>query len=106
MDMCIKDKDVILIVYFNSLYYNLFLQRLCFNYNHTTPETIVSESLESIEGMAYDWMSESLFWVDARTNDNKTKIEVARSNGFHRRVLVNSSHLDRPRAIALYPQHG
>ena len=68
-------------------------------------QTIVRENLDSIEGMALDWMAGNLFWVDAGTT-SRQKIEMARDDGSHRRTVVNSTQLDKPRAIALYPQHG
>ena len=47
-------------------------------------------------------MSDQLFWVDAGRNN---KIEVARSDGTHRKTLI-SQGLDKPRALALYPKYG
>ena len=60
----------------------------------------------SIESIALDWMSDSLYWVDA----NKKTIEVAKSNGHHRRVLIDNKNdsrmLERPRAIVVNPKFG
>lgn len=42
---------------------------------------IVREYLSSVEGMAYDWMSDNIIWVDA---GSPAKIELARSDGSHR----------------------
>ena len=81
-------------------------QRLCLSQNDTMDdrqETIIGDRLESVEGLAYDWMSHNIYWVDASRNP---KIEIARADGTHRRVLINDTWLDKPRAIALAPRHG
>jgi hypothetical protein len=64
--------------------------------------------MEAVEGLAFDWMSRNIYWVDAAL---KT-ISVARANGTFRRTLIknpsnnNTWPLDRPRGIAVDPMHG
>ena len=81
-------------------------QKLCFSSDDSgRVETIVRENMESIEGMSLDWLTGNLYWVDAGTNGTQ-KIEVARSDGRHRRRLIDRQHLDRPRAVITHPQSG
>ena len=78
----------------------------CLRGANVTQRTVVSERLDNIEWLAYNWMSGLLYFVDAV---NK-RIEVVTVNGTHRKVIIdnrlNNSVLDLPRAIALYPQKG
>ena len=72
--------------------------------------------MDSIEGLALDWMSKVLFWVDA----GNRRIEIIKVAGCpfdqpacDRKVLIKNSTtsgsehvLDRPRAIVVYPKLG
>ncbi|XP_023026610.2 sortilin-related receptor [Leptinotarsa decemlineata] len=79
--------------------------RQCFN-NGSSMEILVSTDLSSIEGMALDWISKTLYLVDGF----RVKIELIRTNinhsGHMRRTILNSSVLRKPRGIALHPQAG
>ena len=74
----------------------------CLRGNNVTQRTIISERLENIEGLAFNWMSRQLFFVDAV---NK-RIEVVRLDGTHRKVIISNDTLDSPRAIAVHPERG
>lgn len=74
---------------------------LCLRGENVTRKVIASENLDVIEGLAYNWMSHQIFWVDA----GHRRIEVARVDGSHRKVLINST-LDQPRAIIVSPRTG
>jgi Low-density lipoprotein receptor repeat class B len=78
----------------------------CLRGANVTQRTVVSERLDNIEGLAYNWMSGLLYFVDAI---NK-RIEVVTVNGTHRKVIIDNissnNTLELPRAIALYPQKG
>jgi hypothetical protein len=79
----------------------------CLRGDNVTQRTVVSERLDNIEGLAYNWMNGLLYFVDAT---NK-RIEVVTTSGTHRKVILSNSDnstavLDSPRAIALYPQKG
>ena len=63
-------------------------------------QTLVT-GVQRAEGLALDWLSGNIYWVDAEAK----KIEVARKDGKHRKVLI-SNNLDRPRAITLHPMNG
>jgi hypothetical protein len=65
------------------------------------PQILLRDQLELIEGLAYDWMSDQLFWVDA---DRKV-IEAAKADGSHRRALITEG-LEKPRSIVVHPKRG
>lgn len=56
--------------------------------------------------MAYDWMSQNLYFVDGALS----KIEVIRTNskipGHMRRTVLGPIHLKKPRGIAVHPRAG
>ena len=62
--------------------------------------------LRSVEGLAFDWVSKNLYFVDG---ERKT-LEVIRTDisnfGRMRRTLLNSDTLDNPRGITLHPRLG
>ena len=60
-------------------------------------EVIVSEGINSPEGLALDWLAKRLYWVDDRSNT----VEVVNTDGSDRRVLKDG--LDRPRDIVVDP---
>ncbi|KAK6173276.1 hypothetical protein SNE40_016756 [Patella caerulea] len=79
------------------------IKRLCLNANENrTVINIVSSKLQTVEALVYDWTAKTIYWVDSEA---KT-IEVATRNGDFRRILINETHLDRPRSIAINPRHG
>lgn len=63
---------------------------------------IINSGLETVEALAFEPLSQLLYWVDAGFK----KIEVANPDGDFRLTIVNSSVLDRPRALVLVPQEG
>ena len=60
-------------------------------------EVIVSEGINSPEGLALDWVTKRLYWVD----DTRNTVEVVNTDGSDRRVLKDG--LDRPRGIVADP---
>ena len=60
-------------------------------------EVIVSEGINSPEGLALDWLAKRLYWVDDMSNT----VEVVNTDGSDRRVLKDG--LDRPRDIVVDP---
>lgn len=81
------------------------ISRQCFG-NSTTQEVVVDTDLASIEGMALDWISNVLFFVDGM----RRKIEAVRtdltSQGRMRATILNSTVLSKPRGIAVHPRAG
>lgn len=79
--------------------------RQCFT-NGSAAEVLVASDLASIEGMAYDWISHTLYFVDGV----RSKIELIRTDinysGRMRRTVLDSRVLKKPRGIALHPQAG
>ncbi|XP_045481036.1 sortilin-related receptor-like isoform X2 [Harmonia axyridis] len=74
--------------------------------NGSVPEILVSNELASIEGMAFDWISNTLYFVDGK----RAKIELIRTDIHHsgrmRRTILGENVLKKPRGIALHPKHG
>lgn len=81
------------------------INRQCFT-NGSKLETLVSKDLASIEGMAYDWISKTLYFVDG----TMSKIELIRTDINHsgrmRRTILDSKILKKPRGIAVHPVAG
>ena len=69
--------------------------------NGSNVETIIRYGLEYPEGMAVDWVSKNIYWVDTGSK----RIEVARTDGSARRVIVWKD-LQQPRALAIDPADG
>lgn len=80
--------------------------RQCLNNGDHAPEIIVKTDLASIEGMALDWISNLLFFVDGM----RAKIEVVRTDLTHegrmRRTILGPDVLSKPRGIAVHPTSG
>jgi hypothetical protein len=70
------------------------------------PEILVETELSSIEGMALDWVSNVLYFVDGM----RAKIEIIRTDMDHegrmRRTILGPDKLMKPRGIAVHPVKG
>ncbi|XP_041779439.1 low-density lipoprotein receptor-related protein 2 [Anopheles merus] len=62
------------------------------------PQEIISTGLDLVEGLAYDWIGQNLYWLDSKLNT----IEVAHENGSNRLVLVREN-ITQPRGMCLDP---
>ena len=67
----------------------------------TTGYRTIVHGLESIEGLAVDWMAGNVYWVDPSYD----VIEVARLNGSSRMVII-SGDMDKPNSIVVHPIQG
>ncbi|KAG8180027.1 hypothetical protein JTE90_026630 [Oedothorax gibbosus] len=63
--------------------------------------TIVSENLDTVDGIAVDWVYGHIYWTDTVKN----KIEVSDKTGKIRKTIIGED-LDEPRAIVLDPLEG
>ncbi|XP_028028555.1 low-density lipoprotein receptor-related protein 4-like [Bombyx mandarina] len=68
--------------------------------NMSESKTIISQKLETPNGLGVDWIANNIYWTD---NEHKV-IEVARLDGSSRKVLITG--LTEPRALALFPAKG
>lgn len=79
--------------------------RQCMN-NGSKREILVSNDLASVEGLAYDWISHNLYFVDG----TRAKIEMIRTDVNHwgrmRHTILDTKILKKPRGIALHPVRG
>lgn len=64
-------------------------------------EVVVQHGLATPEGLAVDWITGKLYWIDS----NLDQIEVAKLNGDMRATLI-AGGMEHPRAIALDPGQG
>nr|CAD7443909.1 unnamed protein product [Timema bartmani] len=82
------------------------ISRQCLSDGSQGAEILVKTNLDSIEGMALDWVSNTLYFVDGM----RTKIEVVRTDihyeGRMRRTILDSRNLKKPRGIAVHPMEG
>ena len=62
---------------------------------------VVEFGLDFPDGMAVDWVAGNVYWTDMSFN----RIEVARTDGRARRVLIWSD-LTRPSSLAVNPSDG
>ncbi|KAG0730038.1 Low-density lipoprotein receptor-related protein [Chionoecetes opilio] len=65
------------------------------------PQVLVGSGLDLVEGLAYDWITGNLYWVDSRLN----ALEVARRDGSQRIILLNKN-ISQPRGLCLDPLDG
>lgn len=59
---------------------------------------LVGSGLDLVEGLAYDWITGNLYWVDSRLN----ALEVSRRDGSQRIILLNKN-ISQPRGLSLDP---
>ncbi|XP_049769267.1 sortilin-related receptor-like [Schistocerca cancellata] len=80
--------------------------RQCLNGSEIYHEILVSSNLSSVEGMALDWVSHHLYFVDGV----RSMIEVVRTDlnveGRMRATILSPPTLSKPRGIAVHPQQG
>lgn len=69
--------------------------------NSTGRENILASQNEGVEGLAFDWAAQNLYYIDSRKGTLNV-INVADKS--QRRTLLSS--LKRPRAIVLHPNRG
>ncbi|KAK9880927.1 hypothetical protein WA026_013260 [Henosepilachna vigintioctopunctata] len=62
---------------------------------------IISNGLDLVEGLAYDWIGGNIYWLDSKLNT----IEVSKENGTNRIVLVKEN-ITQPRGMCLDPSPG
>jgi hypothetical protein len=67
-------------------------------FTHSILTDVIRWGLESPGGIAIDWIHDTIFWTDSGTR----RVEVATLDG-RLRVIIASSDLDKPRAIAVHP---
>lgn len=70
----------------------------------SVPEFIISDNLQSPDGISVDWIGRNIFWVDAKIQGDP-EIGVARLDGKYRRSLITTG-LGSPRAIVVHPVKG
>ncbi|XP_077257889.1 low-density lipoprotein receptor-related protein 2-like [Temnothorax americanus] len=64
-------------------------------------QDIMSTGLDLVEGLAYDWIGQNLYWLDSKLNT----IEVAKETGTGKMILVKEN-ITQPRGMCLDPNPG
>ena len=67
----------------------------------TGKENVLASQNEGVEGLAHDWISNNLYYIDSRKG---TLNVISINNSTNRRVLLKN--LKRPRAIVVHPNRG
>ncbi|XP_044735048.1 low-density lipoprotein receptor-related protein 2-like [Chrysoperla carnea] len=85
------------------IYYSDVLQNVIYrvHLNGSSKEVIVASQIESVEGLAVDWASKNLYYIDSRKG---TLNVLSTRNVTYRRTLLKN--LKRPRGIVLHPNKG
>ncbi|KAK4326779.1 hypothetical protein Pmani_002796 [Petrolisthes manimaculis] len=65
------------------------------------PEVLVGSGLGLVEGLAYDWITGNLYWVDS----GLIAMEVSRRDGSGCMVLLNKN-ISQPRGLSIDPFEG
>ncbi|KAG8239205.1 hypothetical protein J437_LFUL018795 [Ladona fulva] len=80
--------------------------RQCFSPEKMLPEKLISTDLHTVEDLAFDYISNLLFFVDPR----RKKIEVIKTDvvGMDRmrRTILDLNVVEMPRGITLHPKKG
>lgn len=71
------------------------------NRNGSELKEVISNGLDLVEGIAFDWVGRNLYWVDSRLHT----LEATDEWGKHR-VVVLSRNVSQPRGIVLDPDTG
>ncbi|RVE42510.1 hypothetical protein evm_012839, partial [Chilo suppressalis] len=85
------------------IYYSDVLQDVIYRVhrNGTTREIVLASQNEGVEGLAVDWASKNLYYIDSRKG---TLNVLSTRNVAHKRTLLKD--LKRPRAIVVHPNKG
>jgi Low-density lipoprotein receptor repeat class B len=66
-------------------------------------QVLVSDDVNTPDGLAYDWVHRNLYWTDAG-RDCIEVLGLYGANDYMRKTLI-STGLDEPRAIVVDPRH-
>ncbi|KAJ8924543.1 hypothetical protein NQ315_000691, partial [Exocentrus adspersus] len=85
------------------IYYSDVLQDVIYRVhrNGTAKEIVLASQNEGVEGLAVDWASKNLYYIDSRKG---TLNVLSTRNVTYRRTLLKN--LKRPRAIVVHPNKG
>ncbi len=67
------------------------------------PTSLVSGSISTPDGVAFDWVHSNLYWTD--TGHNSISVMSLSEKGNYQKTLFNEN-MDEPRAIVVDPRDG
>ena len=80
----------------------IFIQCL----NGSKPRVLVEANLNSVEGMAYDWIAKTLYFVDGtRRTVDMVRVDM-NYGGRMRKNVLGEKALTKPRGLAVHPAYG
>ena len=80
----------------------IFIQCL----NGSEPRVLVEANLNSVEGMAYDWIAKTLYFVDGtRRTVDMVRVDM-NYGGRMRKNVLGEKALTKPRGLAVHPAYG
>eukprot|EP00794_Sanderia_malayensis_P017393 gene17393-19134_t len=83
-------------------YSDIFTNQIGMIFLNGTGQVVLASDLRTPDGIAYDWINDSIYWTDAQEN---TISRIDMTGNLTREILITKD-LDEPRAITVSPCDG
>ncbi|XP_014862048.1 PREDICTED: pro-epidermal growth factor isoform X1 [Poecilia mexicana] len=100
-----EPRGTILALDFDPIYHRVYFASISqrtierVDLNTGSRDVLVSDGLESPEGLAIDWVHHRMYWTDR----SKSAVDCSTLDGLKRKTVVKEG-LEEPRGIAVHPQ--